>query len=200
MNMNLRKIGVTALYSWAIFAVSVPIAAQTMTKGLVAEKILRVEDGVDEFRDYLERRGDNARDASSTAQQSGRTSTAQQNGRASGRRGTANTNNTDARKATAQSGKDELDDALGDLNRSTNRLRRKFDATDTWMETKVQVDHMLDDGRRINQIVARGNYGTEVARLSHRRPGAHSRMSEARTATLIRQGAWPVVAGGSERR
>ena len=94
MNMNFRKIGVTALCCCAIFAVSVPIAAQTMTKGLVAEKILRVEDGVDEFRDYLERRGDNARDASSTAQQSGRASTAQQNGRASGRRGTANTDSS----------------------------------------------------------------------------------------------------------
>jgi hypothetical protein len=160
-NMNLRKIGVTALCCYAIFAVSVPIAAQTMTKGLVAEKILRVEDGVDEFRDYLERRGDNARDASSTAQQSGR---------ASSRRGTANTNgrgtaNTDARKATAQSGKDELDDALGDLNSSTNRLRRKFDATDKWMETKAQVERVVDDGRRINQVVARGKYGSDVARL-----------------------------------
>jgi hypothetical protein len=155
MNMNLRKIRVTALCSCAIFAVSVPIAAQTMTKGLVAEKILRVEDGVDEFRDYLERRGDNARDTSSTAQQSGR---------ASGRRGTANAN-TDARKATAQSGKDELDDALGDLNRSTNRLRRKFDATDKWIETKAQVESVVDDGRRINQVVARGKYGSDVARL-----------------------------------
>jgi hypothetical protein len=45
-----------------------------MTKALVAEKILRVEDGVDEFRNYLERRGDNARCATSTAQQSGRAS------------------------------------------------------------------------------------------------------------------------------
>jgi hypothetical protein len=58
-----------------------------------------------------------------------------------------------------------LDDALGDLNRSTNRLRRKFDATDTWMETKAQVDQVVNDSRRINQAVARGSYGTEVARL-----------------------------------
>ena len=172
MNMNLRKIGMTALCCCAIFAVSIPIAAQAMTKGLVAEKILRVEDGVDEFRDYLERRGDNARDANSTAQQSGRASTAQQSGRASGRRGTANTDsrgtanaNTDSRKATAQSGKDELDDALGDLNSSTNRLRRKFDATDKWMETKAQVERVVDDGRKINQVVARGKYGSDVAKL-----------------------------------
>ena len=127
---------------------------------------------MDEFRDYLERRGDNARDANSTAQQSGRASTAQQNSRASGRRGTANTDgrgtanaSTDARKATAQSGKDELDDALGDLNSSTNRLRRKFDATDKWMETKAQVERVVDDGRRINQVVTRGKYGSDVARL-----------------------------------
>jgi hypothetical protein len=51
------------------------------------------------------------------------------------------------------------------MNRSTNRLRRKFDATDTWIETKVQVQQVLDDARRINQAVARGNYGSEVARL-----------------------------------
>jgi hypothetical protein len=152
-NMNLREIGATALCYCAIFAVSIPIAAQTMTKALVAEKIRRVENGVDEFRNYLERRGDNARNATSKAQESGR---------ASGRRGTGN---TEARKATAQAGKDELDDALGDLNSSTNRLRRKFDATEKWIETKVQVERVVDDGRRINQVVARGKYGTDVAKL-----------------------------------
>lgn len=152
-HMNLRTIGATALSFCAMFAISFPIAAQTMTKALVAEKIRRVENGVDEFRNYLERRGDNARNTASTAQKSGR---------ASGRRGAAN---PEARKDTAQQGKDELDDALGDLNRSTNRLRRKFDATDTWIETKAQVDSVVDDGRRINQVIARGKYGTEVARL-----------------------------------
>ncbi len=151
--MTLGKIGVTALCCCAIFALSIPVVAQTMTKGLVAEKILRVEDGVDQFRDYLERRGDNARNTASTAQQSGRTSS---------RRGTAN---TDARTNTAQAGKDELDDALGDLNSSTNRLRRKFDATEKWIETKSQVERVVDDGRRINQVVARGKYGSDVAKL-----------------------------------
>jgi hypothetical protein len=58
-----------------------------------------------------------------------------------------------------------LDDALGDLNRSTNRLRRKFDATDKWIETKLQVEQVLDDGRKINQAIVRGNYGSQVARL-----------------------------------
>src|SRR5262249_23932494 len=72
---------------------------------------------------------------------------------------------TDSQKAKASAKKDELDDALGDLNRSTNRLRRKFDATDTWMQTKSEVERVVDDGRKVNQVVARGAYGTEAARL-----------------------------------
>ena len=58
-----------------------------------------------------------------------------------------------------------MDDALEGLNHSTNRLRRKFDATDTWMQTKAQVEQVMDDGRKINQALTRGNYGTEAARL-----------------------------------
>lgn len=125
--------------------------AQLMTKPQVANLIVKVENGVDEFRDYLERRGDNARDAAQTAPAEGRR----------GRRGKA----TESQKAAATERKDDLDDALGDLNRSTNRLRRKFDATDTWMETKAQVERVMDDAREINQVVARGNYGAEAARL-----------------------------------
>jgi hypothetical protein len=126
-------------------------AAQPMAKPQVANLIGKVENGVDQFRDYLKRRGENATAAGSTAQ-----------GQARGaRRSTA----TGSQKATAEGRKDELDDALGDLNRSTNRLRRKFDATDTWMETKVQVDQVMNDARKINQVVARGSYGAEAARL-----------------------------------
>lgn len=124
--------------------------AQPLTKAVVADKIVKVENGVDEFRNYLERRGENAKAASST------TSTTARKGRKTA---------TESQKATANVKKDELDDALGDLNRSTNRLRRKFDATDKWMETKVEVERVVDDGRKINQAVARGKYGTEVARL-----------------------------------
>jgi hypothetical protein len=119
--------------------------AQLMTKPQVANLIVKVENGVDEFRNYLERRGDNAKNAASTAP--------------------ARRRATDAQKANTSAKKDELDDALGDLNRSTNRLRRKFDATDTWMETKSRVERVVDDGRRINQVVARGSYGAEAARL-----------------------------------
>jgi hypothetical protein len=125
-------------------------AAQPIAKAQVGNLIRNVENGVDEFRNYLERRGDSAATTRSTAQAQGR-----------GRNRTA----TETQKSNAAVRKDELDDALGDLNKSTNRLRRKFDATETWMETKVQVERVLDDGRRINQAVVRGNYGSEVARL-----------------------------------
>ena len=110
------------------------VSAQVMPKAQVANLIAKVENGVDEFRNYLENRG--------TAKQG-----------------------TGSRKASATAKKDELDDALGDLNRSTNRLRRKFDATDKWMETKSEVQQVVDDGRRINQAITKGNYGSEAAKL-----------------------------------
>jgi hypothetical protein len=125
--------------------------AQPLTKAVVADRIVKVENGVDEFRKYLERRGENAKTASTTAPTAG------------ARKGRKTA--TESQKAIANTKKDELDDALGDLNRSTNRLRRKFDATDKWMETKVEVERVVDDGRKINQAVTKGNYGTEVARL-----------------------------------
>jgi len=124
--------------------------AQPMAKAQVASLISKVENGVDEFRNYLEKRGDNASDAKSTAQASGR------------RKGQGATEN---QKAKANTKKDALDDALGDLNRSTNKLRRKFDVTDKWLETKSQVEKVVDDARKINQVVARGNYGADAARL-----------------------------------
>ena len=127
---------------------------QVMTKPQVANLIAKVENGVDNFRDYLKRRGENAQANASAA-----SSNDQAQARRS-RRGTA----SESQKATARA-KDDLYDSLETQNRSTNRLRRKFDATDTWMETKVQVQQVLDDGRRMNQAVARGNYGSEVARL-----------------------------------
>jgi hypothetical protein len=120
------------------------VSAQVMPKAQVGNLIAKVENGVDEFRKYLERRGESARTGAAAPD-------------AQSRRGT--------QKATAATKKDELDDALGDLNRSTNRLRRKFDATDKWMETKVEVQQVVDDGRKINQAVTKGNYGAEAAKL-----------------------------------
>jgi hypothetical protein len=33
------------------------------------------------------------------------------------------------------------------------------------METKVEVERVMDNAREINQVLARGNYGAEAARL-----------------------------------
>jgi hypothetical protein len=129
-------------------------APGSFTKAVVGDHIRKVEDGVDEFRKYLERRGEDAKGRAETAQSS---ETRTRRGRASGA-------NTEANKEQARRTKDELDDALGDLNRSTNRLRRKFDPTSKYMETKVQMDKVMDDGRRINQVMVRGKYGTQAER------------------------------------
>jgi hypothetical protein len=144
---SLTSLALTLLFS-AVTAGTV--YGQAMAKPQVANLIVKVENGVDEFRKYLDQRGDNAKDAGDSAKANGSRS----------RRGA-----TDSQKAKASDKKDKLDDALGDLNRSTNRLRRKFDATDKWIETKAEVQRVVDDGRAINTEVARGNYGSQVAKL-----------------------------------
>jgi len=129
------------------------VIAQSFTKAQVADRIRKVEDGVDEFRKYLEGRGENARENAQTAQSSG-----------AARRGRAKSTDADSRQQRARQTKDELEDALGDLNRSTNRLRRKFDPTSNYMETRVQMESVMDDARRVNQVMARGKYGTQPER------------------------------------
>jgi hypothetical protein len=131
-------------------------APGSFTKAVVADHIRKVEDGVDEFRKYLERRGEDAQNRAQTSSSSGTTKS---------RRGQTNEGNTEARKEQARRTKDELDDALGDLNKSTNRLRRKFDPSSKYMETKVQMESVMDDGRKINQIMVRGKYGSQAERL-----------------------------------
>ena len=85
---------------------------------------------------------------------------------------------TESQKSAAREKTDELDDALGDLNRSTNRLRREFDPTDKWMETRPQVESVLDDARKINRTMVRGKSGTQaerywgVLRTGHQRFGS----------------------------
>jgi hypothetical protein len=132
-------------------AVSGPVLAQvgTFTKAQVGDRIRKVEDGVDEFRKWSENRAEQGENKAQTAKESGRT-----------RSRTA----TESQKAVAKDTKDELENALGDLNRSTNRLRRKFDPLDKWVETRPQVESVLDDGRKINQVLVRGKYGTQAER------------------------------------
>jgi hypothetical protein len=128
--------------------------AQAFTKPQVADRIRKVEDGVDEFRDYLDTRGNDASSRVQSAQNSGTTP----------RRRQANPSNTQARQDQAKQTKDDLEDALDDLNRTTNRLRRKFDPTSNYMETRVQMEQVMDSARRVNQVMTRGNYGTQPQR------------------------------------
>jgi hypothetical protein len=125
------------------------LAQTPFTKVQVGDRIRKVEDGVDEFRKWAENRAEQGKTQAQNAQRSGRTS-----GRTA----------TESQKAQARTTKDDLEDALSDLNRSTNRLRRKFDPTDKWMETRPQVEHVLDDARRINQVMVRGHYGSQAER------------------------------------
>ena len=125
------------------------LAQTAFTKVQVGDRIRKVEDGVDEFRKWAENRGEQGKTQAQAAQNNGRT-----------RRRTA----TDSQKTQARNTKDDLEEALSDLNRSTNRLRRKFDPTDKWMETRPQVERVLDDARRINQVLVRGHYGSQAER------------------------------------
>ncbi len=141
------------LLAWTILtfvaAAGMASAQLAFTKAQVADKIRKVEDGVDEFRKWAENRAENGQSTAQAAKASGRT-----RGRTA----------TESQKTVAREKKDELDDALGDLNQSTNRLRRKFDPTDKWMETRPQVENVLDDARKINQVMVRGKYGTQAER------------------------------------
>lgn len=140
----------------ALIVVATAIAqVGAFTKAQVADRIRKVEDGVDEFQKYLEARGDNARDNAQTAQNSGKTRRGRTN---------SNNNNTESRQQRASQTKDDLDDALSDLNHSTNRLRRKFDPSSNYMETRVQMENVMDDARKVNQVMVKGSYGSQPQR------------------------------------
>jgi len=142
----LRVLAVSGVVALSMSTTSAQVA---VPKPRIANLIVKVENGVDEFRKYADKREDRAKDTAEKAPKGGQA-----------RRGA-----TESQKERAKSTKDELDDALGELNRSTNRLRRKFDATDAWIETKVEVERVVDDARKINQALARGKYGSEADRL-----------------------------------
>ena len=126
----------------------------SFNKGQVADRIRKVEDGVDEFQKYLENRGEDAKSRADSAQSSGATA----------RRQRADSGSTNARGNQAKQTKDDLENAMDDLNRSTNRLRRKFDPTPNYLETKAQMEQVMDSARRVNQVMTKGNYGTQAAR------------------------------------
>ena len=131
-----------------------PAQTNPFTKGQVADRIRKVEDGVDEFQKYLNNRGDDAKNRAESGQDGGATS----------RRQRTDSDNTQNRRNQAKQTKDDLEDAMDDLNRSTNRLRRKFDPASNYLETKAQMEQVMDSARRVNQVMTKGNYGTQAQR------------------------------------
>jgi hypothetical protein len=138
----------------AVVSLSIVAQAQTnpFTKAQVGDRIRKVEDGVDQFRKYLDNRGQNAKNRADSAKSSGATT----------RRQGSNSANTDARANQAKQTKDDLENAMDDLNRTTNRLRRKFDPTSNYLETKAQMEQVMDSARRVNQVMTKGNYGSQA--------------------------------------
>jgi len=155
MHRSMRAI-ICCVVTLSAFYPSAKTPAQTnpFTKGQVADRIRKVEDGVDEFQKYLNNRGDDAKNRADSAQDSGKTS----------RRQRGDSTNSQNRRDQAKQTKDDLSDAMDDLDRSTNRLRRKFDPTSNYLETKVQMEQVMDSARRVNQVMTKGNYGTQSQR------------------------------------
>ena len=144
----LRRAILTAIVACLTLSGSA-LAQAVFTKIQVADRIKKVEDGVDEFRKWADNRAEQGQDRAQAGKTTGRT-----RGRTA----------TEGQKEVARDKADELDNALGDLNRSTNRLRRQFDPIDKWMETRSEVERVLDDARKINQVMVRGKYGTQAER------------------------------------
>jgi len=138
----------------AVISLFTVAQAQTnpFTKAQVADRVRKVEDGVDQFQKYLENREEDAKNRADSAQSSGATT----------RRQRSNSANTDARTNQAKQTKDDLENAMDDLNRTTNRLRRKFDPTSNYLETKAQMEQVMDGARRVNQVMTKGNYGSQA--------------------------------------
>ena len=136
------------------FFCTLATAQMNYTKAQVGERIRQVEDGVDKFRDYLDNRGEETKNRAESAQSSGTSS----------RRRRTDPANTEARKDQAKQTKDDLEDALDDLNRSTNRLRRKFDPSPNYIQTKAEMERVMDAARRVNEVMVKGNYGTQPQR------------------------------------
>ena len=146
--MKTRRIVAGSILA-CLVASGLAFAQGAFTKAQVGDRIRKVEDGVDEFRKWSEKRVEEGRKAPPAGQTAGRN-----RGRTA----------TEWQKAAAGDKKDDLDDALSDLNKSTNRLRRKFDPGDKWIETKPQVENVMEDARRINQVLVRGKDGSQAER------------------------------------
>jgi hypothetical protein len=137
----------TAIFSAVSFFTITFAETNPLSKAQVADQIRKVENGVDDFEKYLTSRGENAQDQAGSAKSSGEAKRGQG----------AKSEKKEAGKEKASQGKDDLQNAMDDLNQSTNRLRRKFDSTSNYLETKVQMEQVLDSARKVNQVVGKGS-------------------------------------------
>ena len=156
MRLRIRTIlCCTAIFSAVSFFTITFAETNPLSKAQVADRIQKVENGVDDFEKYLTTRGENAKDQAGSAKSNG----------AAKRGQGADSANKDARKDQAGQSKDDLQNAMDDLNRTTNRLRRKFDETANYLETKVQMEQVMDSARRVNQVVGKGSNDGQAQRL-----------------------------------
>ena len=70
-SFNTKRLGLIQLLALSVLTADAA-AAQALTKPQVANLIAKVENGVDQFRDYLQKRGDNATAAASSPQSQSR--------------------------------------------------------------------------------------------------------------------------------
>jgi len=155
--MNIAKTLHALVLIWAVCLLVTQSStfAQVLTKAQVSEKIKQVEDLTDDFKKYLERKGENSRTRASSPESQERR----------GRRSASVGEPTDDQKARLQSGADELEDAVKDLEKATDRLRLRFRRVQNYLDTRNQVEKVVEEGRKINQLVVRGNYGAEAAKV-----------------------------------
>ena len=162
MRLRIRTIlCCTAIFSAVSFFTITFAETNPLSKAQVADRIPKVENGVDDFEKYLTSRGENAKDQAGSAKSSGA-------GRAAERQSAARVQTPRTRKPERKKpaqAKDDLQNAMDDLNRTTNRLRRKFDETANYLETKVQMEQVMDSARRVNQVVGKGGNDSQAQRL-----------------------------------
>src|SRR4029077_4459463 len=99
----------TAIFSAVSFFTITFAETNPFSKAQVADRIRKVENGVDEFEKYLTTRGENAKDQGAPSKSSGSTKRGQN----------ADPENKAARKDQAGQTKDDLQNAMDDLNRTT---------------------------------------------------------------------------------
>ena len=149
----------TAIFSAVSFFTITFAETTPFNKAQVGDRIRKVENGVDDFEKYLTSRGENAKDQAGSAKSSGADKARpgcklREQGCAEG-----------SSQGSSKQSKDDLQNAMDDLNRTTNRLRRKFDATANYLETKVQMEQVMDSARRVNQVVGKGSNDGQAQRL-----------------------------------